>query len=47
MALFISEDDVASLVSMSDAIETVREVFRMSGDEEVREGGACGRWDRL
>lgn len=35
MALFLSEQDVAGLVSMSDAIEAVREVFRWSGEGKV------------
>lgn len=35
MALFLSERDVEGLVSMSDAIEAVAEVFRLSGEGKV------------
>lgn len=35
MALFLSEKDVASVVTMADAIEAVREVFRWSGEGKV------------
>lgn len=35
MALFISEKDVTSLISISDAIEAISAIFRMSGEGKV------------
>lgn len=35
MALFLSENNVKNLLSMSDAIETVTKVFHLSGQREV------------
>jgi alanine dehydrogenase len=35
MALFISEKDVDSLVSISDAIQAIAEIFRLSGEGKV------------
>ena len=35
MALFISEKDVDRLVSISDAIHAIAEIFRLSGEGKV------------
>ena len=35
MAVFLSESDIKSLVTMTDAIEAVSDVFKISGDDDV------------